>query len=227
MAYKTPFISGKDSLYNEYTHDGKSLAIPPTLLISAIGQTPDASRCVTMDFKRAGNLVVIVGSTRLEFGGSLWNEVRGVEGGAAPAVDPALGSALFQALFTAIQRGLVRSCHDLSEGGLAVALAEMAFAGGVGAEVSLRDVPCDDDAAVDAALLFSESPSRFLLEIEPHCYGALADLFGGLPLGRLGETRDGALGEPARLTITGLDGSPVVDSTLSALEEAWRRPLRW
>ncbi|MDR3622428.1 MAG: phosphoribosylformylglycinamidine synthase subunit PurL [Paludisphaera borealis] len=227
MAYKTPFISGKDSLYNEYTHDGKSLAIPPTLLISAIGQTPDASRCVTMDFKRAGNLVVVVGSTRREFGGSLWSEVRGVEGGAAPAVDPALGSALFQALFTAIQRGLVRSCHDLSEGGLAVALAEMAFAGGVGAEISLRDVPCDDDAAVDAALLFSESPSRFLLEIEPDCYGALADLFGGLPLGRLGETRDGTDGEPTRLTITGLDGSPVVDSTLSALEEAWRRPLRW
>jgi phosphoribosylformylglycinamidine synthase len=103
----------------------------------------------------------------------------------------------------------------------------MAFAGGVGAEVSLRDVPCDDDAAHDAALLFAESPSRFLLEIEPRFYNDVGELFGGLPLGRLGETREPADGAAARLTITGLDGSTVVDSALSALEEAWRRPLDW
>ena len=103
----------------------------------------------------------------------------------------------------------------------------MAFAGGVGAEISLRDVPCDDDAAHDASLLFSESPSRFLLEIEPRFYNAVGGLFGGLPLGKLGETRVAADGEAARLTITGLDGSAVVDSPLSALEAAWRRPLDW
>ena len=77
LAYGTPFISGKDSLNNEYAHEGKSLAIPPTLLISAIGLVPDVSRCVTMDLKEPGNLLVLVGMTRLEMGGSLWAAVHG------------------------------------------------------------------------------------------------------------------------------------------------------
>src|SRR5207237_962501 len=119
--------------------------------------------------------------TRLELGGSHWQLVGGRDGGRVPRVDPALGRALFRAVHEAIGRGLVRSCHDLSEGGLAVALAEMALAGGLGVRASLRDVPCDDDAARDAALLFSESPPRFLLEVRPDRVQAVAELFGGLP----------------------------------------------
>src|SRR5262249_28791768 len=152
----------KDSLYNEYSHDGKSLAIPPTLLISAIGQVPDVQRCVTMDLKEPGNLLLIAGQTRRELGGSVWAELLGQDGGDVPQVDPELGSAIFRALHESIRKGLIRSCHDLSEGGLAVALAEMAIAGGLGARVSLRDVPCDDASAHDGVLLFAESPSRFL-----------------------------------------------------------------
>jgi len=227
MAYGTPFISGKDSLYNEYSHDGQSLAIPPTLLISAMGQTPDVRRCVTMDFKAPDNLIVLLGTTRTELGGSLWTETRGIEGGSVPAVDAKLGLAIFQALFQAIQRGLVRSCHDLSEGGLAVALAEMAFAGGIGAEVSLSETPRESDAEADAALLFSESQSRFLLEVEPQNFELLAEVLKGLPFGRLGETKPAGGGEPPRLLIRGLDGSPVVDSSLAEMEETWKRPLRW
>ena len=191
LAYETPFISGKDSLNNEYSHDGQSLAIPSTLLISAIGQVPDVRACVTMDFKSAGNLIVVLGTTRNELGGSLWAEVQGRVGGRVPAVVPQHGRAVFQAVHQAIGRGLVRSCHDLSEGGLAVALAEMAIAGGLGASVSLRDVPCEDAAASDLVLLFSESPSRFLLEVPPQNYAALADLAGSVPIGRLGEVTDG------------------------------------
>ena len=222
LAYGTPFISGKDSLNNEYTHDGKSLAIPPTLLISAMGQVPDVRRCVTMDLKEAGNRLLIVGQTRAELGGSHWLLTQGRSGGRVPAVDPVLGRALFRAVHAAINRGLLRSCHDLSEGGLAVALAEMAFAGGLGASASLRDVPCEEDAALDAILLFSESPSRFLLEVRPDDLPALDDLFGGLPLGRLGAV----VAEP-RLTVTGLDGPAVIDATVSALKSAWQTPLRW
>jgi phosphoribosylformylglycinamidine synthase len=191
LAYGTPFISGKDSLNNEYTHDGASRAIPPTLLISAIGQVPDVRRCVTMDLKEPGNRLLIAGLTRNELGGSHWLLTRGLDGGRVPAVDPDLGRPLFRAVHAAINRGLVRSCHDLSEGGLAAALAEMALAGGLGANASLRDVPCDDDAAHDAILLFSESPSRFLLEVRPDDVNDLADLFGGLPLGRLGDVAGG------------------------------------
>ena len=76
LAYGTPFISGKDSLNNEYTHEGRSLAIPPTLLISAIGQVPDVRSCVTMDLKEPGNLLLLLGMTRLELGGSLWAELH-------------------------------------------------------------------------------------------------------------------------------------------------------
>jgi phosphoribosylformylglycinamidine synthase subunit PurSL len=227
LSYGTPFISGKDSLYNEYTHEGRSLAIPPTLLISAIGQVPDVRRCVTMDLKEPGNLLLVAGTTRLELGGSHWALVRGLEGGRAPRVDPEAGRALFRAVHAAIARGLVRSCHDPSEGGLAVALAEMALAGGLGAEASLRDVPCDDDAAHDVALLFSESPSRFLLEVRPEDFIPLADLFGGLPLGRLGEVVGPGGDGPPRLTVRGLDASPVIDASVADLKAAWQRPLRW
>ena len=84
LAYGTPFISGKDSLYNEYTHEGRSLAIPPTLLISAIGQVPDVRRCVTMDFKEPGNHLLLLGMTRLELGGSLWADARSAGRGPRP-----------------------------------------------------------------------------------------------------------------------------------------------
>ncbi len=138
LAYGTPFISGKDSLNNEHTHDGKSLSIPPTLLISAIGQVKDVRSCVTMDLKEPGNVLLLLGLTRNEMGGSLWCQLHAQEGGRVPRVDAGTGKMLVKAVHAAILRGLLRSCHDLSEGGLAVALAEMAFAGGLGAEACAR-----------------------------------------------------------------------------------------
>ena len=222
LEYGTPFISGKDSLYNEYTHEGKSLAIPPTLLISAMGQVPDVRKCVTMDLKETGNLLLIVGTTRNELGGSHWLLTQGLEGGAVPRVEAALARAIFRALHRAILLGLIRSCHDLSEGGLAVAVAEMAIAGGLGAKVSLRDIPCEESAAVDAILLFSESPSRFVIEVKAEHLVPLTDIFAGLPLGKLGTVT-----ESMRLTVTALDVSNVIDSPLTNLKTAWQEPLRW
>ncbi|WZO97113.1 phosphoribosylformylglycinamidine synthase subunit PurL [Isosphaeraceae bacterium EP7] len=223
LAYGTPFVSGKDSLYNEYTHEGKSLAIPPTLLISAMGQVPDVRHCVTMDLKEPGNVLFIAGHTRNELGGSLWSEVAILEGGRVPEVAPELGLSLFRAVHAAIGRGLIRSCHDLSEGGLAVTLAEMAIAGGLGAEVSVRDIPCDDDAAEDAILLFSESPSRFVLEVAPENVSAVVELFEGLPLGRLGDV----VKSEFPLRVLGLDGQAAVELEVSAMKSAWQAPLRW
>jgi phosphoribosylformylglycinamidine synthase subunit PurSL len=230
LAYGTPFISGKDSLYNEYTHDGQSLAIPPTLLISAIGQVPDIGRCVTMDFKEPGNLILLLGFTRLELGGSIWcaNDQPGA--GRVPRVDCSLGRRLFAALHAAIARGLVRSCHDLSEGGLAVGLAEMAVAGGLGADVLLSAVPRDDDAAADPVLLFSESPTRFLIEVSPECLAAVKGALSGLPLGELGRVtkNDGARGAArARLSVRGLDDRVVINAAVADLKAAWQRPLGW
>jgi phosphoribosylformylglycinamidine synthase len=232
LVYGTPFISGKDSLNNEYTHDGQSLAIPPTLLISAMGQVPDVRRCVTMDLKEPGNVLLIAGMTHAALGGSHWLLTQGMEGGQVPRVEPALGRSLFRAVHAAIRRRLVRSCHDLSEGGLAAALAEMALAGGLGASVSLRDAPHDKNAEDDGVCLFSESPSRFLLEVRAHDVSALADIFAGLPLGRLGEVTggDGASDPDSatpRLIVTGLGASTVIDAPVMDLKAAWQRSLRW
>jgi phosphoribosylformylglycinamidine synthase len=230
LAYGTPFISGKDSLYNEYAHEGKSLAIPPTLLISAIGQVPDVRSCVTMDLKEPGNLIVILGTTRDEQGGSLWSHVFREGGGCVPRVDAALGQRLFTALHAAIKRGLIRSCHDLSEGGLAVALAEMAFAGGLGARVALRELPCEGGSAGDFVRLFSESTSRFVVEVRPEYFGELAGLWAGLPFGRIGEVTAGAGSRAAagpRLIVMGLSGSMAIDAATADLKTAWQRPLSW
>jgi phosphoribosylformylglycinamidine synthase len=230
LAYGTPFISGKDSLNNEYAHAGRSLSIPPTLLISAIGQVGDIRSCVTMDLKEPGNLLLLVGETRFELGGSLWAFYQRQTGGRVPRVDPAIARTCFSRLHTAIGRGLVRSCHDLSEGGLAVALAEMAFAGGLGARVGLADVPRAAEAASDFVLLFSESPSRFVLEVRADDRGELAGLLDGLPFGWIGEVTSGnGQQEPPspRLTVRGLDDRMVIDAEVSHLKNAWQRPLAW
>jgi phosphoribosylformylglycinamidine synthase len=192
-----------------------------------MGQVPDVRRCVTMDLKEPGTILLIAGLTRPELGGSHWLMTLGLEGGRVPRVVPGLGRSLFRAVHRAISSGLVRSCHDLSEGGLAVTLAEMALAGGLGARVSLEDVPYDGDAPTDGVLLFSESPSRFVLEVRPGDLDAFVAVFDDLdlPLGRIGVVTE-AGGTP-RLTIGGLGGTVVIDSPLSALKSAWQRPLRW
>jgi phosphoribosylformylglycinamidine synthase len=230
VAYGTPFISGKDSLNNEFVHDGRSRAIPPTLLISAIGIVPDVRQCVTMDLKEAGNLVYVAGITRSELGGSLWAELHGMPGGRVPHPELRLAPSIFRGVHAAIRRGLLRSCHDASEGGLAVALVEMALAGGLGLSGSLARVPCTRKAADDFTLLFSESPTRFLLEVRPEDAADLEQLLAGLPLGRIGEVTQGGRGSkgPApRVMIQGLEERMVLDAPVDALESAWQRPMRW
>ena len=230
LAYGTPFISGKDSLNNEFSHEGRILAIPPTLLISAIGIVPDVRSCITMDLKEEGNLLYLLGTTHRELGGSLWSEIHQRRGGRVPRVDTAHAPYLFRALHSAISSGLIRSCHDLSEGGLAVALAEMTVAGGLGAWVSLEPATRAADVSEDYVLLFSESPTRFLLEVRPENSGSLERELAGLPLGRLGTVThvDSGAGMPApRLIIDGLDGTTIVDASVDDLKTAWQRPLRW
>ncbi len=220
VAFGMPFISGKDSLNNEFKAGGQSIIIPPTLLISALGQVPDVRRCVSMDLKAAGNQLFLVGVTRPELGGSHYHLVTGHAGGTVPQVDLALAPRLFAAVHEAIRRGLVRSCHDLSEGGLAVALAEMCFAGGIGADVTNLAAA---GAAAEDVLLFSESPTRFVLEVRPADVPALQQLFApDLPLTPLGQTTR----EP-RLRVASRDGEWLLWSPLAALKEAWQKPLAW
>ncbi len=218
LAFQMPFISGKDSLNNEFRHAGKRIVIPPTLLISAMGQVPDVRRCATMDLKEPGNMLVLVGVTKAELGGSHYHLVTGQNGGHVPRVDLSAAPEVFAKVHRAIVEGLVRSCHDLSEGGLAVAVAEMAFAGAIGADVTnLKSIALPE---MDA--LFSESPTRFLLEILPSKLAELQALFGNVPLTPLGQTV-----KEKRLRIAGADGEWLLWAPLDQLKDAWQKPLRW
>jgi len=141
LGYETPFISGKDSLYNEFETEEGSICIPPTLLISAMAVMDNVEKAVTMDCKQAGDPIYIVGTTFNELGGSQYYSINGYVGNKVPRVDPKKGKKLMDALSTATEKGLVKACHDLSEGGLGVAAAEMAFAGDLGMLIDLSQVP--------------------------------------------------------------------------------------
>src|SRR5437868_10958047 len=160
------------------------IAIPHTLLISALGRVPDVRQCVTMDLKEPGNDLYLVGVTKDELGGSHLHLVAGRDYGAPPTPDLALAPRIFAAVHAAIRGGLVRACHDLSEGGLAVAVAEMAFAGGVGAD--LTALGATDGDLPDAVRLFSESPTRFVVEVRPEQAAAFEACLADVPHARLG-----------------------------------------
>ncbi len=219
LAYGMPFISGKDSLNNEFHAGGRNIVIPPTLLISALGRVADVRRCVTMDLKEPGNLLFLLGATKDEMGSSHYHLVRSLEGGMVPRPDLERAPRLFCKLHEAIQSGLVCSCHDLSEGGLAVAVAEMAFAGGIGADV----MRLGDAALPDEVLLFSESATRFGVEVRPDKAAAFQECIGtDIPLTQLGQTCK----EP-RLRIAGKNGEWIIWAELRQLKEVWQKPLRW
>lgn len=223
MGFGTPFISGKDSLNNEFVReDGERIVIPSTLLISAIGLVDDVRRCVTMDAKTPGNLLFVVGLTRRELGGSHYYLVRSASGGEVPTVDLPVAAETARRLSQAIAEGLVRSCHDCSEGGLAVALAEMAFAGRLGIEADLRGLPRTDDCTRADQQLFSESNSRYVVEVTPENYDAFARRMLNLPFGQIGKVTRGP-----RLVIKDAKQRTVIDSSIDALRDAWQKPLAW
>jgi phosphoribosylformylglycinamidine synthase len=223
IAFGTPFVSGKDSLNNEFScEDGRKISIPSTLLVSAISIVDDINKCVTMDTKKASNLLFIVGETRNELGGSHYYKIHGQLGANIPKVDLEVGPEIAQRIATAIAEGLAVSCHDCSEGGLAVALAEMAFSGGLGIEADLRGLARSDDCSRTDTQLFSESTSRYIMEVEPENYDAFAKLMLNLPFGQIGKVV-----EEKTLTIKTDDGQTVVDLALDVLKEAWLKPLAW
>jgi phosphoribosylformylglycinamidine synthase len=190
-----------------------------------------------MDFKQAGNLLYLVGETRDELGGSHFALVNRLEGGQVPTMDPERARETFAAVHSAIRSGLVRACHDLSEGGLAVAAAEMAFAGGLGARVDLDAVPWDGQSCPSetdrtdrivrptlreaAALLFSESNTRFLCEVPAERASEFERVLGNLRYARIGEVT----AEPRLVMTSG--GRALVDAELATLKEAWQSTFRW
>lgn len=226
VGYQVPFISGKDSLYNEYGQGSdtqkKSIAIPGTLLISAIGIIEDVTKTVTMDFKQAGNLIYCIGETHEEMGGSIYLDTFGLLGDSVPKVNTKRGREIFLSLARAVRKGLIRSMHDCSEGGMGAAISEMAFSGGLGAAVHLRDVVYKGKEERDDFVLFSESNSRFIAEVEPLHQKSFERSLRGVSFALIGQVQDAP-----ECMIYGLDQQVCVKISIDQLKQAWQKPLRW
>ena len=221
----TPFVSGKDSLNNEFSFDNpdgqrETISIPPSLLISAMGQIDDVSKSVTMDAKTAENIVFLVGSTKNELGGSHLSLVRELDGGDVPQVNSLMAKETFLQIHQAIQNRWIRSCHDLSEGGLAVAAAEMAMAGGLGMKIDISQAATDLN---NTQRLFSESNTRFLVETTPANAEEFQQLLqsADVPVCRLGTiTTDNEL-------VVTCNEDIVMQVNLKDAKAAWKKPLDW
>jgi phosphoribosylformylglycinamidine synthase II len=190
LAYGIPFISGKDSLHNQFTNQetGEVIRIPRTLLISAIGVIDDVRQCITMDLKKPGNRIAIVSAAGADLAGRV-NTHR--------------------ALSTAIRRGLIASCHDSSDGGIATAAAEMCIASGFGISLKLKE-----DSPP-----FRETCATYMIEFDPAQCGKLTDLLGI-------EFDDcGSVTADQRLALAVADKT--AEASIAEMTRAWRGTLDW
>ena len=173
-----------------------------------------------MDLKEAGNPLYLVGSTHRELGGSHLFSVLGLDGGAVPQVELGTAKAIFEKVHAAITAGLVRACHDLSEGSLAVAAAEMSFAGQLGLDVDIT--PALQASGLTAVeLLFAESNSRFLIEVDASRQSEWDALMAEVAHVRIGHVSDG------KQVIMRAGRDVWVDKPWSELFDAWHGPLDW
>ncbi len=243
-AYRTPFVSGKDSLNNQlkYTDPATGretvIEIPPTLLITGMGIVPNITRCVTMDAKRPGNILILIGETTDELGASLYTQCRTQDSGPRtqdlpiPRVDLSRGPRTAQAVAEIIRQGLAAAAHDCSEGGLLVAVAEMLIAttrevdaasllAGRPAPPLGADLTLDPSTLALEELAFAENPSRYVLEIRREDYPRVRQILtdhGGIRAETIGTVTD-----RGRLAWPHAD----LDLGVNELADAWLRPLDW
>jgi len=212
--FGTPFISGKDSLYNESPLG----SVTPTLLISAVGIVPDVRRTVSIELKRKGNPVYLVGTTYPELGGSEYFKLRRIAGGNVPKVRLPVAKRTMRAVTLAIDKGCAKSCHDLSEGGLAIAAAEMVLGSQLGLDLDLDSIPSTTELR-DDVILFSESNSRFLVEADRGKARLFEKLTRSIPHALIGKVRN-----DGRLVIR-KSGKILVSLRGETLRSAWKGPF--
>lgn len=224
VAYGVPLISGKDSMKNDSVRGGRKISIPPTLLFSALGKIDDVRQAITMPFKRAGDAIYVVGLTRHELGASEYHRLRARAagqphriGGRPPVLDTEKAKSLYHAMNEAQVRGLVRSSHTPTLGGLSVAFALACLGGRLGARIQLEQVP-EQGADLDA-LLFAESNSRFVVTCDPERGREFEAVFRGLPCARVGTV----MAAP-ELSIS-FFGRRVVQLTLDQIIKAFKKPF--
>jgi len=186
-SYGIPLISGKDSMKNDYYDGENKHSIPPTLLITMVGKIDDISKAMSSELKDAGDYIFVLGTTHDELGGSQFYRKMGAVGNRPPALRPEEHIPLYRALSSAIEEGALASVHDVSDGGLAVAFAESAMGIGVGADMDLSLIPKATES--QEALLFSESPGRFIVSVRPQDLDRFERMMEGCPIARAGRVR--------------------------------------
>lgn len=216
-AYDTPFISGKDSMFNDYRgctekDEPTHIAALPTVLISAIGVITDVRKAMTIDWKQAGDPIYLLGETNDELGASEYFQMLGAVGNTVPRVDTKKNAKTYDTVSKAIKTGLIASAIGVGRGGLGIALAKSAIAGQLGANVDLKNIP--GNAKSDDSILFSESQGRILVSVRSGCEKKFEKVCQGVALTRIGET-----GSPA-LSID-LPGAHV-EASLPSLTDAYR-----
>ncbi|MCP4751761.1 MAG: phosphoribosylformylglycinamidine synthase subunit PurL [Proteobacteria bacterium] len=219
LGFGVPCISGKDSMKNDANLDGRKISILPTLLFSAVGKIEDVRKCVTSDVKEAGDLVYLVGETYDECGASEYYQEMGIQGGEVPKVHLESAKNRYLKISQAVEAGLIRSNHDCSDGGLGVALAEIAFGGRLGLDLNLEPANTERKLRADT-LLFSESQSRFVPTIRPKDRQAFEQI--------MGDDRFTLLGEVTKSPIlkARLDDKVVLEESIYALADSWKKTLR-
>jgi len=221
VGYGIPFISGKDSLHNEYEYKGKHISIPPTLLISSIGVIEDYKFTVSQNFKKKDNLIYLIGATYPEFGGSQLFKILNLKRGIVPRVNPTTGKLIMENISKAVRENLILSMHDISEGGLAVAISEMAFSGGMGAEISIENIPGLEKFQDTRLSIFSESNTRFVIEIHKDNRTMFEHFFKNLPFVFLGKVGG------KRLKIKDKYGKYFVNLDIEVLKKCWEEGIKW
>lgn len=221
-AYRLPCVSGKDSMKNDYGTGENKISIPPTLLYSVFGDQPDVRFTATSDFKSAGERVYLVGTSKEELGACELaymlrdsGETPGIGGQVPLLLNPEKNLSTYRALSTAIQNGLVRTAHDCSEGGLAVAAAEMCIGGRLGAEI---DIDGTGKSSVWARL-WGESLGRFLVGVQPEQETEFIQWMSGHPITYLGVVTK----TPTLIISDGYD--KLVETGTNVMVESWQKTL--
>jgi phosphoribosylformylglycinamidine synthase len=219
VAFSCPLVSGKDSMKNDYINEGLKISVPPTLLVSAIGRIEDATKAVTMDAKKPGDIVYLLGITKNELGAGEYLASFGIIGSSVPKVHARTALERYKRLHAAIKKGLIASAHDCSDGGLVVALAEKAFAGGLGIEADIAEVKTEGKLT-DTQILYSETASRIIITVRPENAEAVEAFFES-DISRIGRVT-----MQRSLKLKGASGI-IIESSIDELKTAWKEPLNF
>ncbi|PKL18333.1 MAG: phosphoribosylformylglycinamidine synthase [Spirochaetae bacterium HGW-Spirochaetae-5] len=232
VAYGTPYISGKDSMFNDFkgydeNFNEINISIPPTLLISSIGVMNDITKAVTIDFKIPGDLIYIIGNTGDETGGSEYNAFMGEKeqsekfiGTNIPRVNAELSKKIYKAMETAINERLAASCISIERGGFAIAAAKSAAAGILGCEIKLSGIK-DNDVQRNDILLYSESQGRFLVSVNPSNRDKFENIFKDLPCHLLGNVK-----KESSFIIEGISGKKIIDTDIREIDYNYKKKLK-